>query len=325
MKKILFVLALFASGTISAQIHIGSNQIATANRPGKIKSADWEQLKKTTTLFTLPYKEYTHIDDYNKAIQSVWTITPFKIIRPEEMEDYMGKGDYSFFSFGGYVTSSRSGAASDPSSMHISYDLWQPVKGSKSKQDYFARIIIYPDNQTFFTAMRNINRRKSDYSAKMLSFIYNDAVLYNWGAGLLKGYLKKVNDHLSAKDERGPFSEETDKQSLSNLGSDTLYVPDYVFIKFNMFSGGEKKDEDVEEEDLKKAYPHPVRIVSGAELHDLILNSPRKINYLVYIKSSTDKYINVYSSDGRMLYANYTPLSYNFKNKDLAKIAKFAR
>ncbi|MFT4062995.1 MAG: hypothetical protein QM642_11645 [Edaphocola sp.] len=44
---------------------------------------------------------------------------------------------------------------------------------------------------------------------------------------------------------------------------------------------------------------------------------------MVYTQSSTDKYINVYESGtGKMLYAEYVKISYNFKYKDLARLAK---
>ncbi len=302
-----------------AQIQVGSNQIATANRPGKIKPAELERLKQTTTLFTFPYKSYEDLEAYEAAIRSVWTLTPFKVIKPDEMKSFMGQEGYSFFSFGGFITVRENAGANN---MHLAYDLWLPGKGGKGRHSYFARIMIYPDNQTFFTAMRNVNRRKDDFSSRMLSFVYNDAVLYNWGPGFLKGYLRKVNDQLLAKDERGPYSEEADKPALARLKTDTLYIPDYVFIKFNMFVGSEKKDEEADESDLGKTYPFPVKIVPAEELNKMILTAQTPFLYLTYTKSSTDKYINVYSSEGNLLYARYTALSYNFKYKDLGKLAK---
>ena len=44
----------------------------------------------------------------------------------------------------------------------------------------------------------------------------------------------------------------------------------------------------------------------------------RPVKYLVYVKGSTDKY----DSRKGLLYDRYVKLSYNFKNRDLAKLAK---
>lgn len=324
MKKYIAGLALFLSLNTSAQIQIGSNEIASMNRAGSISKDDLNRLKKTTTIFTLPFKDYQQQEQFEAVIQSVWTISPFKIIKPDELGKYLDQEGYSVFSFGGFMIS-RGGSAPSATNMHLAYDLWLPQvkKNGNINKQYFARILIYPDNETFFTAMNNINKRKDDFNAKMISFIYNDAVIYNWSAGLLKGYLKKVNEHLANNDERGPFSEETNKQALSQLKNDTLYVPDYVHTKFNMFTGAEKEAEDAGDDEIKKAYPYPVKMVTKPQLDKMILDKNKPIKYLVYVKSSTDKYINVYDSGtGDLLYARYVKLSYNFKNKDLGRLAK---
>lgn len=304
-----------------AQIQVGSNEVATMNKAGSISKSDMESLKKTTTLFTLQYKDYNDKVAYEKALKAVWTITPFQIIKPDEIGDYADKGNYSFFSFGGFV-STRGNVSM--TSIHIAYDLWMPEIKKKGKMDqkYFARVQIYPDNKTIFTAYNNKNRKQSDFSATMLSFIYNEANIYSWGPGYIKGYLKLVNDRLLENDVRGPFSEMEDNKALASLKSDTLYIPDYVKVKFNMFTGSEKED-DGADENLRDAYPFPVKFISPGELNNLILNGEKPVKYLVYIKSSTDKYINVYDSkDNRLIYAQYTPASYNFKNKDLKKLAR---
>ena len=324
MKKYLLLLALLPALNSSAQIQIGSNEIATMNRAGTIGKDDMAALKKTTTLFTLQFKDYQQLQQFEAAIKEAWTLTPYKIIRPDELGDYLKKEGYSVFSFGGFLVS-RGGSAPVAQHMHLAYDLWMPEarKNGNINKKFFARVLIYPDNESFFTAMNNINKRKDDFSSKMISFIYNDALIFNWSPGMLQGYLKKVNQHLERHDERGPYSEETDKQALSKLKNDTLYVPDYVNVRFNMFTGAENGDEEAGDDELKKAYPYPVKLVSRARLDELILDKSKPVKYLVYVKSSTDKYINVYDSgSGNLLYARYVKMSYNFKNKDLGKLAK---
>ena len=317
IKTLSALLLLTASLSSKAQIQIGSNEIATMNRAGSIGKSEMQKLKQATTLFTLQYKDYKQQAQFEEAIKAVWTVTPYKIIKPDELNSYFNKEGYAIFSFGGFMIS-RGGSAPAATNMHLAYDLWMPEvkKNGNINKQFFSRILIYPDNETFFTAMNNINKRKDDFSAKMISFLYNDAIIYNWSPGLLQGYLKKVNDNLSKHEERGPYAEEVNKQALQSLRNDTLYVPDYVNIKFNMFSGAEKASDNEQDEELKRAYPFPIKIVTAKQLDELILNKAKPIKYLVYTKSSTDKYINVYYS------GTGVKLAYNFKNKDLSKLAK---
>lgn len=322
MKKLLYALLISVSGQAQAQIHIGSNEIAVMNKPGGIGKETLAAFKKTTTLFTLPYSDYVDVALFEKAIQAVWTITPFKIIRPDELSNYTNKAGFSIFSFGGYMMNRGSGGGPTASSLHMTYDLWMPGLKKKSKQEFLARVQLHTDTETFITAIRNSGKRNDDFSRHMLNYLYNDALIYNWGPGFLKGYLKKINDQLVAHKERGPFSEETDKQALRSLLTDTLFIPDYVLLKTNAITGEETFESTEEDEDLKKAYPYPVKVLNSRELNQRIVDSKQPFKYLVYTRSSTDKFINVFESNGKLLYARYVKISYNFKNKDLSKLAK---
>jgi hypothetical protein len=322
MKNLIWVVLLLQVITANAQIQIGSSDNPALNRAGKIAPDDLARLKASTTLFTLPYGDYTLQAEYEKAIKKVWTITPFKIIKPDEINQYLGKANVSIFSFGGFMRQQQ-GATSSQSNMHLLYDLYMttPKKNGKLVTDYFARISIFPDTKTFITAVKNSNRSNSDFSGRVLNYIYNEAVIHKFNPGFLQGYLKLVNDALLAAEERGLFAEHEDAKALASLKTDTLYVPDYVNIKVNAFTGQEERDDD--DGSLQEAYPFPIKVVPAAELSNMIINSTRPIKYLVYTKSSTDKFINVFDSEtGVMLYGRYAKLSYNFKNKDLSKLAK---
>jgi len=323
MKKILCSILMLSASLTYGQIQIGSNEIPTMNRPGKISSSSMNDFKKSTTIFTLQFKDYAKLQDYEKAIGKVWKITPFKIVKPDEMPQYMKEG-YSIFSFGGYLVQ-RQGSSTTTSNMHLAYDLWLPdmKKNGNVKQDFLARISIFANPDAFSTAMKGLGFTNKKFSSKMTSFLYKEAELYNWNPGFLMGYLKTVNDRLTENNERGPFSEETDKTAMSKLKNDTLYIPDYVYIRYKMFSGSESVKDDQDETDIKKIYPYPFRILPAAELNQLILEEGKSIKYLTYVKSSTDKFLNIFDSKtGKLIFARYVKLSYNFKNKDLARVEK---
>ncbi|MFT4062996.1 MAG: hypothetical protein QM642_11650 [Edaphocola sp.] len=275
MKYPMLSFLLAAALTTNAQIQVGSNEMATLNRPGVIGKDDLAALKKSTVLFTLPYSQYNQQAAYEASIKSVWTLTPFKIIKPDEMGKYTDQGGYAIFSFGGFVNAATHNGVGRGAGawMHLAYDLWMPKtkKSGKVNQQFFGRILIYPDMESYGVAMQNLYASKSDFSQRLLSYIYNDAIIYNFSPGLLKGYLKEVNDRLHIGDERGPFSEMEDKAALKSLQHDTLYVPDYVNLKVNMFTGAQT--ETVDDDDLRKAYKFPIRILPKPELDKLIADT----------------------------------------------------
>ncbi|HET8574253.1 MAG TPA: hypothetical protein VFL76_10315 [Edaphocola sp.] len=321
-RRLTIIIVLLCLGlSARAQIQVGSNAIPTMNKPGKITQSRLDAFKKTTTVFTLIYKDYAQKAVFEKAIASVWKITPFKIIRPDELDRYM-KENYSVFSFGGFMIN-HEGDHIVTTTITLCYDLWMPeVKRSgKVKQHFLARIWMSPDADMNMEGYKRRFWSATSFSEKMLSFIYNDGGFYNWGAGYLKGYLKVVNDHLTKGDEQGPSSELVDRKALAELQKDTLFVPDYVNVTFNPFTGQEHRD-PIDMDKVQREYPFPVRFVSSEKLNDMIL-SGRPMKYLVYIKNSNVKIVDVFDGQtGDLIYVNDVRLSYNFKAKDLGRLAK---
>jgi len=330
MKKIFILILLGLCAHANAQINVGSNAIATMNKAGRLSEDDMNDLKKTTTLFTLQYRDYDVLRAYEKMIGEVWTITKFKIIKPDEMSQYLHKKGYSFFSFGGfYTTTARNGGPSRQLfSQHITYDLWTPdinKNGKLKENNYYSRIMLYPDAKVFEKAMVSYGSRLAD---KMENFFYNEAVFYNWGPGFLKGYLKTVNDVLTQQDTRGGFTSDEDDDALANLKKDTLYVPDYVNVTYNPFTGTDSapdEDDKDDDKDANTSYPYHIKYITNTQLNDMLTERTDPFYYLVYVRSSTDKFVDVYRSDKGLIYSRYKAVSYNFKNKDLGKIAKAIR
>ena len=316
-KLLLIAVCLFYSLTIFAQV--------TFKGKGDINEEEFTTFKNTITLFTLQYKDYNELEKYNEAIRTTWNVTPFLIIKPDELSKYAGKPGYSFFDFNGYIQS-----VGNTTVVRFFYSLKMPYfkKSGKQGDDItLGEITVYPDNKTLFAAIGSPfsfkgAKRKAE---EMISFLYNDAILYNWSPGMLKGYLKQLNNGILSRKERKLFFEMEEKTKLAALTKDTLYVPDYVKLRFNMFTASEKVDEE-KGENLSEAYNYPIKFVPVKTLNELILKKGSNINYLVFTKSSSDKFISVYNSySNEMLYQNYTPISYNFKNSDLNKLRKLIK
>lgn len=320
MTKYFLIISLLLSSLANAQIHVGSKEIPAMNSAGKISTETYSSYKKSITLFTLQYKDYAQKQAFENAIAKVWTVTPFQIIQPEELGTYLNKGGYSAFTFGGYVVQKQKG-----STLHLTYDLnfYELNKKDKLKESQLARISLSSDFETYKKAMKYSGSLLNKSKNTLMSYIYNEAVFVNWNPGFLMGYLKEVNDLLVSEKERGPYTEETNKTMLTKLKTDTLYIPDYIFIKYNAFTGASSDPDEVDESDLFKAYPYPVKILPADKLNDLILNSESPVHYLVYAQSGTDKFLSVYENKtGKLLLNRYIKVSYNFKNKDLSRISK---
>jgi len=329
---ILILLACCGSLNLHAQFQIGDAMVPTGGRAGALKDDDLETFKKSTTIFVVQPNDEPHIADFRKSIAEMWTITPFRVVTADSMRHFRGK-KYSLFSFGGFTISRTSSSGMTTTSTHISYDLTIPNYNRKGEVDgrtILARFILSPDLGTVselsrpgntFEGKKAREERESSQGARL-----NKSAKYsNWGPGQIRGYLKAINDHLAAAKRRGIFDEIIEKSEIKALARDTIYLPNYLNDKLNPFSRTEKTDEDDEvEEGAAKAYPFPHRYINKEDLERLILNSSKPIYHLIYVRSSSNKYISVVEAQsGKIIYSLFHNISYNFKMKDLKKLASY--
>ncbi len=142
----------------------------------------------------------------------------------------------------------------------------------------------------------------------------------NWQPFFLRNYLKFINDKMLAGEERSLYKKEKDAKELKKLKKEILYIADYAMLKFNMLTGTEEKR--LKEKKIFKKYPYKYKLVSAKKINQM-LEDGKPIYYMVYVKSSTDKYLTIFNGKtGELVYTKYKPISYNLKSKDLAKLAK---
>ncbi|RZL41060.1 MAG: hypothetical protein EOP00_25560, partial [Pedobacter sp.] len=262
------------------------------------KSEKLEILKKTTTLFTLQYADYAELDRFNEAIKRTWTITPFKIIKPEELSTYDKLPEYSFFYFDAYTEK-----LNDISNINVIYELKliTPSKNPKEKEETILGFVnLFPDVYTNLMVKEQSEKFESRKAlkAKILNMLYNNSKFVNWSPGLLAGYLKQINDGLLSNQNRALDFQFYNKVRLPELANETLYVPEYVR---QIFSSQKPKLTD----SVVKAEPYnyKLKFVPYAELDSLILKKDTNIKYLVYTQRSFDKIISVYDSkDDKIIY-----------------------
>ena len=139
--------------------------------------------------------------------------------------------------------------------------------------------------------------------------------LRNWGPGIFKNQIQELQKLLAKGENDGLFSKIFDKDKVQKLKTETLYIPDYVFVKRNKFNGSET--DHFEEKEILEDYKLDYKIISIEELNSKILNG-EEIIYLSYIRSNTDKFISIVNSKtGDVIYSLYRPMSYNFSDKDM--------
>jgi hypothetical protein len=283
-----------------------------------LNSQKLETFKKTTTLFTLQYSDYAELEKFDQAIKKTWTITPYKIIKPEELSRYDTVANSSFFYFDGYAEKLDS-----TTNVNIVYalKLITPSKKPKVKEEsILATVTLFADRNTNLLVETQDQQFGSKRSIKnnMLSNLYNKSSFLNWSPGLLTGYLKQINDGLLASENCTIDYQFYNKIRLPELAKETLYVPEYIKQVFSSRLALLPPSGIIAE-----PYNYKLKFVPYQVLDSLILNKDTNIKYVVYTQRSNDKIISVYDSkDDKIIYQRFYPQSPNFEMNDLSEIKK---
>ncbi|QXU40653.1 hypothetical protein [Pedobacter sp. D749] len=283
-----------------------------------LNSQKLEIFKKTTTLFTLQYADYAELEKFDQAIKKNWTITPYKIIKPEELARYDTLANYSVFHFDAYAEESDS-----TSNLNIIYalKLLTPSKKPKVKEEsILATVALFADPNTNLLVRTQDQQYGSKKSIKnnILSYFYNKSSFFNWSPGFLTGYLKQINDGLLANENCSIDYQFYNKVRLPELAKETLYIPQYIKEVFSsrltlLPASGI----------IAEPYNYKLKFISYKELDSLILNKTANVKYVVYTQRSSDKIISIYDSkDDKIIYQRFYPQSTNFEMNDLSEIKK---
>lgn len=301
------------------------SQIAISNVkeiPRLKQGITYVAMKDTASAIAQTYKE----------VFRYWTCSKVTFIEYKDILNYVSP-DASFFTIGGFTTTSTfthmtsSGGTRQGlsySNTHLYLELWvcdpkqlEKWKNRKKKKDelpesvkqIIGRIELFTDFPTLADPEKIYN---SDYDG--------NGHIRNWGPGYLKTYLQLLMAMIEKGDERSLYKGSSDPKQLRNLKKQTLYIPDYVLIKFNKFNGDESKRH--EEKEILGGYKWPYQLIENEALNKKIMEEQQPVYFLVYIKSSTDKYVSVFNSQtGELIYTTYTAASYNIKDKDFEELA----
>ena len=281
------------------------------------------KIKSGTTYIAMKDPNSEKAKEYIEVFKNYWTISKAEFIKYSEIEKYLSP-ENSFLTIGGYETNTeftrlyQNGSQKhgiNYSNTHIFLELWTCDKKyftSKKKNKIFgngdkiqvARIELFTDFETL-----------SNPDLLYQSEFDGNGHIRNWGPGVLKNYVQALMGYLAKNESHSLFTGSSNDKELKKLKKESLYIPEYVLTKFNKFNGNETKKHD--EKDIFEDFNLKYILLSGADLNHKILTDTTGFYYLIYIKSSTDKYINViHSLTGEIIYSKYKPLSYNIKSDD---------
>jgi hypothetical protein len=261
---------------------------------------------------------------YMEVYRNAWQVSKLEFIKPYETDNKLDESS-SFISFNGeestsqFVTKNikdgteKTGISFSNTHLYLEYWKWGQVKKKNDIGLYkitMARIHLFTDFPTY----KNPNLMfTADYDG--------GNHIRNWGIGILKNYVQLLSKQLNGTEDRRLYASETNEKALAKLKRDTLFVPDYVLIEFNKFTGNETKKHN--EKDVFADYPFKYKLLSSKELNKKIMDSEKPFLYFIYVKSSTKKFISIVNAQtGELVYTNYKHGSYNISSKDFRNIAK---
>ena len=296
MKKhitIIFAIVSFQIGLSQIGVIASSKVMGATVIKKEIEPGDLEELKNSTTVFVLQNKEKAKINDYKKAAEQVWNFNKIFFVTNDELDKYLGKSGYSFFS-PSRITVAGGGGTSDAYFM----SLWIPDAGKKGKTEAkpFAVYIQYRD-VTAGLSTKWGGTKSNEPGA--------EDIFYDLTPGYVKCFLSVINSRLKENKGTKTHDEVEDTNVLKEMEKDTLFIPDYVLIGVGM-KGGKK----LKIEDLLEKYSFPYKVLSNDELSNKIINAKKNTFILSYLYYGNSKCFTVFEGkSGKMIYNSHKEMA----------------
>ena len=332
MKNKLVLLFILLSSFAFSQVSVEPNHIGSKD---KFKKGAVDKFKKTTTVFVL--SSIYDKEEYEEILGEIWTVTPFLVVNKEDfnLNDFL-TNEYSFVD----ITAERLVIRKKYTTVTklfmymqlYSFDYEKLLPKLDKMKESLAKKSVEKRNKKI---NKLLNKYRKEYAVVMLHLkddlikkavsepinnlvrsIYYKDVFYNYNLGMLKNYFQKVNNTLS-KNETAWLYDKDYKKELKNLTTQTLFVPEYITIRYDGFSG---KDSDKNNKKVKAAldkYKYKYEIIKPEKLTERIL-SGEEFYYLRYVRVNAERFLQVVNAKtGEIVYQDYMIglFSYNLKPK----------
>jgi hypothetical protein len=311
MKFLLTAICLILNLTLNAQINIGN---PGAIKPTNFKTKDIEFYKTLTTYFVIRENDKDDQATIENILKQVWTFNKYEVIDFDRYKTMVENENAIFFGLRNYNTSSEYTSNSDlfgkyAQSSSLKIQLWRNLKKEKP-QLLNEDVLAYIDLGTHWRMSNELTQRVSldafEYICK------TDTIVKEWSWGYLKNYLQEINRHLVDNKPRWRFESDVDKENISKLNTEVLYVSSDVKAKYD----GRAKEDPFADYKGKK-----IEFISPAELSEKILKSDKPFYYMKVYMPSMDKIVTIINSaTGEYLYSDYSGMAYFFKDKDVKEL-----
>ena len=305
-KKVLFVGVIgFLSAGMVAQISISNVAMLS-------------KVKEGTTYLAMKDPTNAASKVYVAAAEKHWTFSKLVCISYKEVEQHIAP-NASFITIGGSMSDRNNSAANAETRVYLEFwttngtFLYDPTKRRHfdlNDKIVLATAELFPD---YLLQANPSLLYKFDYDFR--------GHLKNWNEGTFANQLQQLCKMLEDGNPRTYKDEFRDDVQLQMMASSTLYLPDYIFTKFEKNSGNEK--EKLDEKALLKDYPYSYKVVLETELIRTINDIESNIYYLSLIKSGTNRFITITNSKtGRLLYSSFATNTSTLKASDFKVLAK---
>lgn len=291
---------------------LGLSQITITN------TAEVAKIKQGTTFFAMKDPASPKDAAFVAAIKKAWTLSKVECIKYTDVEKNIAPNN-SFVTIGANMTTSNSTTAATETRIYL--ELW--TTNGKYTYDPKKRRHF---NQADKISIATIELFADFYAQNNPSALYKmdyDAAGHfkNWGTGVLSNYIQQLNSLLDKGTETLAKTEIANKEELQKMSASTLFIPDYVMIKFPKNSDDESKK--YEDKEIFDGFIQAYKVLSLAELNDKILTNATPFYYLLFIKTPNEKFVTVTNSQtGEIIFSAYSGSVVNFKSSDLKELQK---
>jgi hypothetical protein len=254
----------------------------------KLKKVSIEDLKSRTLIVPFGNLNSDLIKNYEEVFEKYWKISKFKIVHPNQMDEYKNDINYYYFDFYNVTERSNYGV------YHFHYFRLNYLKefGSIKKVTHLAEFDLFLKNGTYM----------------------------NLTPGLMKLYIIMIQNYLTDRKEYR-VNKKINKEEISKLKYNTLYIPDYVLFKV-LFPSGYKP---VDEKDMLKTYNGKYKIVSSEEFDRVILEANSTTFILVCIVSEYTDIVIFNAQSGKIALQFRDILNKSLVPNDFSRINKHIR
>jgi hypothetical protein len=305
IQNLLMLALCIYAGAVLSQTRVSNEKMLPKAKMG----TTYILMKDTANPATTVYKE---------IFKKCWTFSKFKFINTADQPKYITP-ESSFFYFENLLSS----PSNYDGSVNMVYSSFKTIYLTMYNDDYFKAIKkgkkVPPESECTLGTIE-LHCVPFVSSQNIADSMYTGGTgIRNWGPGMFKNQLQQLVFYLNKGINKEAGAAVEEKEKIKGLKKQTLYVPDYVLIKYNAFNGSESRRE---EKDVFEDYEYPYKLISIKELNDKIINDKEPFYYLNYVRNSAQKYVAIVDSEtGQVIYMDWSPAGYNLKRGDLRDLA----